>query len=87
MKQLLEKFYFEFLHALNFSCTWNKTIFCRLNIVTFWRNIAYTVNSFLFFIWYSWMIKILNELIKILHAKMLNAIYLYWFHNDISEKK
>ena len=24
MKQLLEKFYFEFLHAFNFSCTWNK---------------------------------------------------------------
>ena len=24
MKQLLEKFYFEFLHAFSFSCTWNK---------------------------------------------------------------
>ena len=27
------------------------------------------------------MIYILYEMIKILHQKMLNAIYLYWFHN------
>ena len=28
------------------------------------------------------MINILYEMIKILHKKMLNAICLYWFHND-----
>ena len=28
------------------------------------------------------MINILYEMIKILHEKMLDAIYLYWFHND-----
>ena len=32
------------------------------------------------------MIEILYEIIKILLEKMLNAIYLYWFHNDVSEK-
>ena len=32
------------------------------------------------------MINILYEMIKILHEKMLNTIYLYWFHNDASEK-
>ena len=34
------------------------------------------------------MIIILYEMIKILHEKMLNAIYLYWFHNDtLAENK
>ena len=35
------------------------------------------------------MVNILYEMIKILHEKMLNAIYLYWFHNDqyIREKE
>ena len=28
------------------------------------------------------MIKVLYELITILHEKMLLAIYLYWFQND-----
>ena len=32
------------------------------------------------------VINILYEMIKILHKKMLNAMYLYWFHNDTSEK-
>ena len=32
------------------------------------------------------MINILYAIIKILHEKMLNAIYLYWFHNDVSEE-
>ena len=32
------------------------------------------------------MINILHEMIKILHEEMLNAIYLYWFHNDTSEE-
>ena len=30
------------------------------------------------------MINILYKMIRILYKKMLNAIYLYWFHNDIS---
>ena len=32
------------------------------------------------------MINMLYEMIKILHEKMLNAIYLYWFHNNTTEK-
>ena len=32
------------------------------------------------------MINVLYEMIKILHEKMLNAIYLYWFHNDTQRK-
>ena len=28
------------------------------------------------------MINILYEMIRILLEKMLNAVYLYWFHND-----
>ena len=32
------------------------------------------------------IIKILYEMIQILHEKMLNAVYLYWFYNDASEK-
>ena len=32
------------------------------------------------------MINILYEIIKILHEIMLNAICLYWFHNDTSEE-
>ena len=28
------------------------------------------------------MINVLYKMMKILHEKMLNAIYLYWFHND-----
>ena len=32
------------------------------------------------------MIDILHEIIKILHKKMLQAINLYWFYNDASEK-
>ena len=30
------------------------------------------------------MINILLGMMKTLHEKMLNAIYLYWFHNDAS---
>ena len=40
------------------------------------------VNSFVFSLDILVMINILYEMIKILHEKMLNAIYLYWFHND-----
>ena len=40
------------------------------------------VNSFVFSLDIPVMINILYEMIKILHEKMLNAIYLYWFHND-----
>ena len=32
------------------------------------------------------MINMLYEMIKILHEKILNAIYLYWFHNNTTEK-
>ena len=32
------------------------------------------------------MVNILYEMIKILLEKMLNAIYLYWFHNDTTEE-
>ena len=32
------------------------------------------------------MIFILYEMIIILHEKMLNAMYLYWFHNDTLAK-
>ena len=28
------------------------------------------------------MINILYEMIKMLHEKMFNTIYLYWLHND-----
>ena len=33
------------------------------------------------------MTNILYEIIKILHEKLLNAIYLYWFHNDAAERE
>ena len=47
MKKLLEKLYFEFQHALNFSCIWHKEAsYCQRNIVTFWLNLAYMVNLF-----------------------------------------
>ena len=39
-------------------------------------------KSFVFLLDIPVMINILYEMIKILHEKMLNAIYLYWFHND-----
>ena len=74
MKQLLEKFNFELLHAVNFSCTGNKE--------TFQHNIPYMINSFVFSLDIPVMINILFEMIKILHEKMVNSIYLYWFHND-----
>ena len=32
------------------------------------------------------MINVLQGLLKIKHAKMLQAINLYWFHNNVSEK-
>ena len=45
MKQLLEKFNFELLHAFNFSFTWNKEASsCRKNILSFRHNIPYMVN-------------------------------------------
>ena len=78
MKQLLEKFNFELLQAFSFSCTWKKASPCWYNIVTFWHNIPYVVNSFIFPLDIPVVIKILYKMIKILHEKMLNAIYLYW---------
>ena len=44
------------------------------------------VNSFLVSLESPVMINILYEMIKILHEKMLNAIYFFWFHKDASEK-
>ena len=32
------------------------------------------------------MINVLQGLLKIKHSKMLQAINLYWFHNNASEK-
>ena len=40
------------------------------------------VNLFAFSLDVPVMINILYEMIKIVHEKMLNAIYLYGFHND-----
>ena len=40
------------------------------------------VNLFVFSLDLPVMINILYEMIKIVHEKMLNAIYLYGFHND-----
>ena len=48
----------------------------------FWPNIPYMVNSFVFSLDIPVMINILYETIKVLHEKMRNAIYFYWFHND-----
>ena len=33
------------------------------------------------------MFYILYDMIKILHEEKVNAIYLYWFYNDTSQKK
>ena len=40
------------------------------------------VNSFVFSLDIPVMINILYEMVEILHEKMLNAIYLFKFHND-----
>ena len=44
------------------------------------------VNSFGFLLDITVMINILQEIIKILHNKVLKTINLYWFHIDASEK-
>ena len=44
------------------------------------------VNLFAFSLDVPVMINILYEMIKIVHEKMLNAIYLYWLHNNTSEE-
>ena len=41
------------------------------------HNISYVVNSFVLSLNIPVMIKILYEMIKILHEKMLNITYLY----------
>ena len=63
-----------------------KLIFVGKNILTFRHNVTYMVNSFLVSSEVTLMINILYEIIKILHEKMLNAIYLYWFHDNTSKK-
>ena len=71
-KQLLKKFHFKFLHIFNFP-----VLEIKKNIVTFLHNTTYMVNSFLVSLEISVMVNILFEMIKILHEKMLNAVYLY----------
>ena len=44
------------------------------------------VNSFVVSLDITVMINILQDILKILHEKMLKAINLYWLHNDASEK-
>ena len=44
------------------------------------------ITSFGFPLDITVMINILQEIIEILHEKMLKAINLQWFHNDVSEK-
>ena len=56
----------------------------RFNII-----LPYMANSFLATLELATleipvMINILLGMMKTLHEKMLNAIYLYWFHNDAS---
>ena len=41
------------------------------------------VNPLVFSLDIPVMINMLYEMIKILHEKMLNAMYLSWFYNDI----
>ena len=43
-------------------------------------------NLFVFSFDISVIFNILKSIIKILQEKMLKAINLYWFHNDVSEK-
>ena len=50
------------------------------------HDFAYMVISFLVSLEIPVMIDILYEMIKILHEKMSNGIYLYWFHKDTLEK-
>ena len=40
------------------------------------------VNSFVALLDITVIINILQQIIKIMHVKMLKAINLYWFHND-----
>ena len=40
------------------------------------------VNSFVALLDITVIINILQQIIKIMHEKMLKAINLYWFHND-----
>ena len=48
----------------------------------FRHKIPYMVNQFVFSLDIPAMINILYEMIKFLREKMLNKIYLNWFHNN-----
>ena len=88
MKQLLQKLYSEFLHVLNFCCTWNRNkeiSSCRLNFVTFPHNLIYMVISFVFSLDITVMINVFWELIKIVNDDMLKATILYRFLHDASD--
>ena len=54
--------------------------------MTFRHNIAYMINSFVVSLDIPVMIKMLYEIIEILHEKILNAVYLYSLRKDTSEK-
>ena len=67
MKQLLEKLYFEFLDPPNFSYTLNKEASsCCKNVMTFWHNIAYIVDSIVSLLDNTVMINISQEMNKVL---------------------
>ena len=44
------------------------------------------INSFVLSLGIPVMINILCKMIRILHEKILNAIYLYYFHDDTVEE-
>ena len=70
------------------SCTLSVFLALEIKKLVFVGKInnAYWINSFIFSLDIPLMINILYEMIKILHDNMLSAIYLYRFHNDVSEE-
>ena len=49
-----------------------------MDIISKMQNIKFAKNYYMNINY----IHILHERIKIFHEKMLNAMHLYWFHND-----
>ena len=76
---LLKCIKFEFWHVSSFSCIWKKDrkIFAK-NTVTFWHNIAYMVNSFVFIIYDNYDYRLQKLFIQ------SAARYAYCDYNDIS---
>ena len=54
--------------------------------MTFRHKVSNIVNSFVVLLDITVMINILQQIIKVLHEKILKVINLYWFLNDASEK-